>query len=52
MTFFEFYMCWLRWLLYGDFSLTLECYEEDDLEREAPDELTLTGFIGASFSAK
>lgn len=52
MTFFEFYMCWLRWFLYGDFSLTLEFYEEDALEMESPDELTWTGFIDAPFSAK
>lgn len=52
MTFFEFYMCWLRWFLYGDFSLTLEFYEDGGLEMETPDELTLTGFIGAPFSAK
>ena len=52
MTLFEFYMYWLRWFLYGDFSLTLEFYEEDGLEIETPDELTLTGFISAPFSAK
>ena len=52
MTFFQFYMYWLRWFLYGDLPFIPELYEEDVLEMKAQDELTLTGFIGAPFSAK
>ena len=52
MTLFEFYMYWLRWFLYGDLPFIPELSETEILEVEMPEELTLTGFINAPFSAK
>ena len=52
MTFFEFYMYWLRWFLYGDLPFIPELSETEILEVETSDELAVTGLISAPFSAK
>lgn len=45
-------MYWLRWFLYGDLPFIPELSETEILDAEMPEELTVTGFINAPFSAK
>ena len=52
MSFFEFYIYWLRWFLYRDLPFIPELSETDILEQEISDELEVMWFIDAPFLAK